>query len=313
MVKCTAIIATYNGIKWYDKCLGNLLQSDFPVDVIVVDNKSTDDTIKYISKNFPQITIIENNANYGFAIANNIGLKMAYENDADFFFLLNQDAWIEKDTILKLIAFSMNNPEYGIISPIQLTGDKKHFDRNFIKYFHNYSETIYAYENLFLKNPEPDCYNSKYINAASWLITKNCLETVGGFDTIMFKHRGEDNNYCQRVLYHNLKIAIITSTTICHDREFRQDKPSDIKITFSVTYANILLGKRIYLKRFLLIIIKIVSIKRSKSGLKELFFLVLNIHKIIRSRKRNRIKGEGLKYIWETSETITLSGLKKRE
>lgn len=307
-MKCTAIVVTYNGIKWYDKCLGNLLQSDFPVDVIVVDNKSTDDTVKYISKNFPRITIVENNVNYGFAIANNIGLKMAYDNNSDFFFLLNQDAWIEKDTIEKLINFSMNNPEYGIISPIHLTGDKRHFDRQFVKYFHDCSETLYAYENLYLKKPEPVCYNSRFVNAASWLITKNCIETVGGFDTIMFRHRGEDANYCHRVLYHNLKIAIVTSTTICHDREFRQDKPQDVNITFSITYANIL-NKRIFLKRLIKIIVKIASIKLLNNGLKELIYLVLNIHKISKSRKRNKIKGEGLKYILETSETRTLTGL----
>jgi GT2 family glycosyltransferase len=190
----------------------------------------------------------------------------------------------------------VKNPEYGVISPVHLTGNKQHFDRGFINYFCHCSETFHAYENLFLKN-EPECYDSRFVNAAAWLVTKNCLETVGGFDTILFRHYGEDDNYCHRVLYHRLKIAIITSTTICHDRENRKDKPLDKKIGFSIFYANILKGKKTYLKHLIMITAKIASIKQTKSGFAELFFLIGNIHKIIRSRRRNKIKKEGFKYI----------------
>jgi len=290
-MECTAIVATYNGTKWYEKCFGSLSQSNIPLEIIAVDNKSTDNTIEYISKNFPSVKIIQNEKNYGFAEANNIGLKKACENNADFYFLLNQDAWIEKDTVEKLIAFSVNNPEYGIISPVHLTGDKQRFDRGFLICFNRCPEAVHAYENMFLKKVEPDCYDAKFVNAAAWLITKNCLETVGVFDTIMFRHYGEDDNYCNRVLYHRLKIAIVTSTTICHDREYRQDKALDINIGFSRFYANILHGKKDFFKRFVIIMIKIVSIKYSKNGILELFFLLTNIHKIIKSRKKNKSFG----------------------
>ncbi|MDR2489790.1 MAG: glycosyltransferase family 2 protein [Spirochaetaceae bacterium] len=290
-MKCTAIVVTYNGMKWYEKCFTSLVESNFPLEIIAVDNKSTDNSVEYISNNYSTVKIIQTGTNYGFAKANNIGLKRAYENNADFYFLLNQDAWIEKDTVEKLIHFSVSNPEYGVISPVHLTGDKQHFDRGFINYFHSCSETLHAYENLFLKKDEPACYNARFVNAAAWLVTKHCLETVGGFDTILFRHYGEDSNYCHRVLWHRLKIAIITSSTICHDREHRIDKPIDITINFSVFYANILNGKKVFLKRFLIIMIKIMSVKHSKNGIKELFFLITNIHKILKSRKWNKIKG----------------------
>jgi GT2 family glycosyltransferase len=296
---CAVIVVTYNGKKeWYDKCFRSLLTSSVSLKIIVIDNNSTDDTVDYIHTHFPEIKIIENDTNYGFARANNIGLKIAYENNTNYYFLLNQDAWVERNTIEELIKFSEDNTEYGIMSPIHLTGDKKHFDKNFLNWFNRAADTLHAYEDLFLNKSENHHYGTRFVNAAAWLITKKCLETVGGFDTIAFKHYGEDNNYCQRVLYHDFKIAIVTSVTICHDREVRQSKPSNLSIEFANIYTNLLLGPKDYVKQFLKMMIKIMSVKYSRKGCKELFFLMKNIQKIRKSRQIGKAVGEGMQYIF---------------
>lgn len=102
-VSCYVIVVTYNGKKWYDRCLNSLFNSSIFINVIVVDNKSNDGSVAYIKHKWPQVTIIENSENVGFAAANNIGFKFAFENGADYFFLLNQDAWVEYNTIEKLL------------------------------------------------------------------------------------------------------------------------------------------------------------------------------------------------------------------
>ncbi len=297
--KCVVIIVTYNGKKWYDKCFQSLLSSSVPLDIIVVDNKSTDDTVDYIEKNYPSIKIIKNETNYGFARGNNIGLRAGYENNAEFYFLLNQDAWVEYNTVEELIKFSKNNPEYGILSPIHLTGNKEHFDRKFRIYFNQSCDMSHAYENLFLKKLKNNHYDTFFVNAAAWMITKKCIEIVGGFDTIMLKHYGEDNNYCRRVIYHHLKIAIVTSVTICHDREYRQKKKRDINIRFSETYANVLLGKREYLKHLIEVVVGIMSLRHPRSGIKELIFLIKNAKKIKESRQIGKTVGAGMKFIFD--------------
>ncbi len=60
--------------------------------------------------------------------------------------------------------------------------------------------------------------NTEFVNAAIWLLSKNCIETVGGFNPCYF-HYGEDDNYLERVKYHNLKIGILTTAFAVHDRE----------------------------------------------------------------------------------------------
>ena len=67
-----------------------------------------------------------------------------------------------------------------------------------------------------------DVYDVPYVCAASWFISKDVLETIGGFDPIFF-HYGEDDNYLQRVLYHGLRVGICPAVSVCHDVEFREN------------------------------------------------------------------------------------------
>ena len=67
-----AVIVTFNGIKWIDKCFLSLLNSSISIKIIVIDNGSSDMTSEYIKSNFPTIELIETGKNLGFGQANNI-------------------------------------------------------------------------------------------------------------------------------------------------------------------------------------------------------------------------------------------------
>ena len=58
-MKIFAIIVTYKGQQWYDRCFTSLRNSSIPVQTIVVDNASDDGTVEYIRENFPEIHLIE--------------------------------------------------------------------------------------------------------------------------------------------------------------------------------------------------------------------------------------------------------------
>lgn len=218
-----AIIVTYNGMQWYDNCLGSLQASSVPVHTVVIDNSSGDDTVAFIREQFPDVHLIESPTNLGFAKANNIGIKYALDNGADYVFLLNQDAWIEKDTISLLLQDFELQPALGIVSPVHLNGDKSGFDWNFVTYM-----PVEFISDLYF-NRFKSFYQVPFVNAAAWLISASCIHKVGGFDTSLFTHYGEDTNYCQRVLYHGLKIGINTTCTICHDREFRKNGEAEYR------------------------------------------------------------------------------------
>lgn len=210
------IIVTYKGHKWYERCFTSLRDSEYPVQTIVVDNASNDGTVEYIREYFPEIHLIESEENLGFGRANNIGMRYALDNGCDYVFLLNQDAWIEPNTIFELLRVAEKNPEYGILSPIHLNADKSSIEPHLLSYIANDKITDPTFVQDLYFNTLKEVYTSKYINAAGWLLPKNTLNTIGGFDPI-FYHYEEDDDYLNRVLYHGLKVGIVPTARMVHD------------------------------------------------------------------------------------------------
>ena len=217
-MKVFAVVVAYNGIQWYDRCLGSLRDTSIPIDAVVVDNASTDGSAEYIRQHFPEMNLLEQKENLGFGKANNIGIKYALDHDADFVFLLNQDAWVEPDTISQLIGIAQAHPEYGILSPVHLNAEKNKVEHLLLERLDDFRATDSAlFDDLFF-NRLKEVYDTRYVNAAAWLLPRTTIETVGGFDPLFFIY-GEDDNYINRVLYHGLKIGICPKLQMVHDNE----------------------------------------------------------------------------------------------
>jgi GT2 family glycosyltransferase len=171
MDKVFAIVVTYNGEFWISKCLDSLQNSSIPVHIIVVDNKSTDKTIEIIENEFPSVQLIKSEKNLGFGQGNNIGLRIALEENADYVFLLNQDAWIEKGTIATLIEVHRKNEDFGILSPFHLN-----YDGNLVEYYFSTIINPQSCPNLlndiYFKRLN-HVYVIEFIHAAAWLIYKS--------------------------------------------------------------------------------------------------------------------------------------------
>ncbi|WP_051664116.1 glycosyltransferase family 2 protein [Dyadobacter crusticola] len=216
MGKVYVVIVTYNGMAWIDKCLKYLALNDVDHHAIIIDNNSSDGTYEYLKQNFDRsgYTLIKSDVNLWFAKANNIGIKLALRQNADFVFLLNQDCYLHASSLRELVNASIDNKEYGILSPVHLNGGGTQLDFNFRTYMRRTEGILDDYVLGRLNQ----VYETKFVNAAAWLITSECLRRVGGFDTMVFFHYGEDNNYCQRVLFHKYKIGIVPKARVEHDR-----------------------------------------------------------------------------------------------
>ena len=209
--KIFVIIVTYKGKQWYDRCFSSLRQSTIPVQTIVVDNSHGVEDAEYIMSHFPEVHLIKTEENLGFGRANNIGMRYALDHGCDYVFLLNQDAWIDSDCIEKLIDIHQSHPDFGILSPMHLEKDKKHLNI-LVDDGHNNYELLSDSYCKCLK----DYYTVQYVNAAAWLLPRHTLETVGGFDPL-FKHYEEDDDYIQRILYHQLDIVLCPKACVIHD------------------------------------------------------------------------------------------------
>ena len=202
-------------MKWLEKCISSVVNSNIPSDMFIVDNGSSDGSVEYIKEKAPQAILVQSKENLGFGRANNLGIKYAVENGYDYVYLLNQDAWIESDTLSKLISISRNNPEYGILSPLQTNKDKTRLDKIFSTWCPNKLSS-----DLLCGQPIKEIYTTRFVMAAHWMIPIDVLKKVGGFSPA-FRHYGEDNNMINRMQYKGYKIGIIPSTMCVHDRELR--------------------------------------------------------------------------------------------
>lgn len=221
-MKILTIIVTYNGLHWYDRCLGSLQQSTIPVDVMVVDNASQDASANWIAEHYPEINLIRSGKNLGFGQANNIGLRYALDNGYDYVFLLNQDAWLHtNDCIERLVQAAENHPEYMIMSALWLYGSGERITKGSKQHMIALEGPNNDFvSDLYLGRELHEVYETDYMPAAAWLLPRKTLEQIGGFDPL-FSHRGEDDNYMQRVHYHGGKIGLCAKACICHDIEER--------------------------------------------------------------------------------------------
>lgn len=223
--KIFVIIVAYNGRNVIGKAINSVIDSSISADIIIVDNASTDETVKFINENYPKVDLILSNKNLGFGKGNNIGIRKALENRADYIFLLNQDAWIEKNTLSELITTHQRNSSFGIISPI-------HLNENGSKLGWYFSQKINAIDcpgfiNDIYFNQLKAIYPIEFIHASGWLLSAECLRKTGLFDPI-FPHYGEDNDFALRAKYHGFKIGICTSSRLYHIGKFADNEKKSL-------------------------------------------------------------------------------------
>lgn len=153
MKQVTVVIPNYNGKKYLSRCLDALFaNTDLEIDTIVVDNHSTDGSIKEAKKNYPDLIYILLDKNYGFSKAVNEGIKAAR---TPYVLLLNNDTKIEK----------------GFVSALLRAVER--------------SERIFSVEAKMIQYDKPDCIDSAgtYYNALGWAFARGKDHPASKYET----------------------------------------------------------------------------------------------------------------------------------
>lgn len=227
-MKIGVIIVTYNAMPWHESCFAPIYDNEINGRVYIIDNGSTDGTQELIREKYPNFIFYQSESNLGFGKANNIGLKMALEDGCTHFLLLNQDASITWENIFSLVELQIKNPQYGVLSPVQMF-DHENVDKLHLKSLMAKSNDYF--NDLIAGRFKKIIYEIGYTNAAIWLISKDCLKKVGGFDPL-FPHYGEDTEYAQRANYFRFKVGICPSIKGFHYRKQDIIRGSSISSNF---------------------------------------------------------------------------------
>ena len=220
--KVSIIILNWNG--WEDtlECLKSLYQITYPnYNVIVVDNGSTDNSPEILREIYPEIDIIENKENIGFAEGSNVGIRYALNRGADYILLLNNDTTVDPEFLTELVEAAEENPDVGILGPR-------------IYYYHKPNVMWLSCEKINKWTGLPISTNRgkaveecDYVTGCSIMIKREVFNRVGFFDPDFYLYY-EDAEFCIRAKFRaGYRILCIPTAKVYHkvSMSSRSDSP----------------------------------------------------------------------------------------
>lgn len=219
----SVILVSYNTAKMSVQSLNSLFAStgDIQLEVFVIDNASSDDSVSVIKKAFPYISLIENKANVGFGRANNQALKLL---SGEYVLLLNTDAFVQPDTLNKCVYYMQSNPSCGVLGTKLLGGDGdlqpscRYWPTPF-NIFANQIGLHRLFKSISLVddpnwNPELT-QNCDWVPGCYYLIRRQVIEDVGLFDPIYFLYY-EEVDHCLATKKAGWDVVYFAGTSVVH-------------------------------------------------------------------------------------------------
>ncbi|OUR95580.1 glycosyl transferase family 2 [Flavobacteriales bacterium 34_180_T64] len=217
-MKLTVVILNYNVSHFLELCLKSVQDALVSIDaeIIVVDNKSPDDSCEMVKQLFPDVILIENEDNFGFSKGNNVGVEQAH---GEYICILNPDTVVAEDTFLKILSVAELKNNLGIIGCKLIDGkgeflpeSKRNIPTPFvaIRKILGFSRMYYV-SNL----GQNDTGRVPIFVGAFMFMKKTVYKEVKGFDEDYFMY-GEDVDLSYKVLKSNYHNMYHGSTSVMH-------------------------------------------------------------------------------------------------
>lgn len=225
-LKIAIVLVCTNEKHYLKECIDSLNdQTYLNFQICLVDNNSTDGSVEFVSKNYPDVLIIKNNQNVGFAKANNIGMKNVFDKNFDVCILLNPDTKSDRKMVENLIATYLSKKEknkVGLVQPLLLLYDKSNLINSSGNPIHFLG---FGYAGNYLKNKNIVNNDKEVLSVTggATLITKNFFYDIGGFDESFFMYC-EDQNMCWQGLLQGYKYYLSHKSIVYHKYKFNRNK-----------------------------------------------------------------------------------------
>ncbi len=232
------IILNFNGSRWLQPCLQSLRATEYAnFKTVLVDNASSDDSVELVRSQFSEAEIIVNSENLGFSEGNNVAIRKALVEGADYVVLLNPDTKVTPRWLSELIAVGEQESDIGILGAVQLTYDgeefntwtkaalSQHLNELSLSSTKSHEENTKAEtgDSSLLRDASCEFVENRnwipveWVEGACFAIKRKVIEQVGLLDPIYFAFY-EEIDFCRRAAFRGYKTAIVPRSRIHHFR-----------------------------------------------------------------------------------------------
>ncbi|MFH1515913.1 MAG: glycosyltransferase, partial [bacterium] len=241
-IDLTVVIVNYNVRPFLDHCLQSVerASSGLKVQTIVVDNASADDSVEMVKARYPDVILIENRENKGFARANNQAFELAL---GETVLILNPDSFVQEDTLHSLISCLESSEDIGAVGPKIIMPDGRFEPRSMRGFPNPWAAFSYlsGLSSLFPRSKFFSRYLLTYLDpelqhevdalsGSCMMVRREVLRKLHGFDGDYFMY-GEDLDLCYRIKQLGYRIIYNSKTRIVHFKG-ESTKRSDIDYRF---------------------------------------------------------------------------------
>lgn len=232
----SVVILNWNGKEHLIRCLTSLsIVSYKPLEIIVVDNNSRDDSVSVVKKKFSKVKIVANSTNRGFSGGNNDGIIVSR---GKYVFILNNDTEVEKNFLEPLVTLMEKDSSIGCVQPRLIYGD----DHSMLNAVGSYlTSTGFLYHYGYRKRVDDPKYNSRLTiysaKGAAMMLRKSALDRVGTFDEVFIIYF-EETDLCHRLWLSGYKVIYEPSSLVYHYEAVDTHKQMENAYIMYLSYRN---------------------------------------------------------------------------
>ncbi|MBN8587950.1 MAG: glycosyltransferase family 2 protein [Rhodothermia bacterium] len=251
------IILNWNGRNLMETCLPSVFETDYPVfEVVVADNASTDDSLAWLMRTYPQVRIIGNPENWGYARGNNVAIR---QTESPYVVLLNNDVTVHPNWLREMMCVMLGHSDVAAVQPKLLHfHDPTHFEYAGAAGGHLDDLGIPFTRGRILSNLEQDSGQYDDVQTVFWasgaamLLRRSALEVVGLLDEQFFMHM-EEIDLCWRLQRSGYRIMAATKGEVYHIGGASLPQGNPRKLYYNFRNSLLMLYKNLPRYRFNLV------------------------------------------------------------
>jgi GT2 family glycosyltransferase len=222
MFDLSIVIVSWNAKEYVRQCLSSLraATAGLSAEVIVVDNASSDGTPDVIEQEFPEVKLVRNSNNAGFAKGNNIGIRMA---SGKYVALINSDVTVPVGCLQKMVCYLDQHPAVGMLGPRMLTPSgfpgPSCMRKPSLGIWLTHALGLASFiPKLSLQIQHPESVGTEEVDVLNgwfWMVRKVALDQVGLLDERFFMY-GEDIDWCHRFWERGWRLVYFADAEALH-------------------------------------------------------------------------------------------------